>query len=91
MRNQLPVLTPARSLSAFPRFTNPRIIQLKKNAERKLAEEGGGGRFLAVKCVCACVYACVCERACVQEAEGRRGEELGNGAGAEGRKRASLS
>lgn len=30
MRNQLPVLSPARSLSPFPRFTNPRIIQLKK-------------------------------------------------------------
>lgn len=89
MRNQLPVLTPARLLSPFPRFTNPRIIQLKKNSERKLAEEGGGGRFLAVKYVC--VHVCVCARVCVQEAEGRRGEELGNGAGAEGRKRASLS
>lgn len=60
MRNQLPVLTPAQSLSPFPRFTNPRIIQLKKNAERKLAEEGGGGRFLAEKCVRVCV--CVSER-----------------------------
>lgn len=72
MRNQLPVLTPARSLSPFPRFTNPRIIQLKKNAERKLAEEGGGGRFLAVKCVCACVcmHVCVSARVCKRLREG---------------------